>query len=118
VGRPADHPLPGLSAYPFSRPGISSYAWENDSILNIWNISSGTAIRIVKTFRDYHGGEFTAGTILHFDHRDYLPYHSGHTVFFKERFMYLCDLDDTSNRASAIRRIRPSSSRARVLLPT
>jgi hypothetical protein len=70
---------------------------ENGDTLNIWNLSPGIAIRIVKTVRDYHGGEFTAGTILHFDHRDYLPYHSGHTVFFRERIMYLCDLDATSN---------------------
>jgi hypothetical protein len=65
-------------------------------MLNIWNLTSGIAIRIVKTFRDCAGDEFTEGTILHFERRDYLPYHSGHTVFFKEATMTLCDLDLTS----------------------
>ena len=64
--------------------------------MNIWNLKQGTAIRILKNFRDCAGDEFTAGTILHFEHRDYLPYHSGHTVVFKEATMTLCDLDRTS----------------------
>jgi hypothetical protein len=62
----------------------------------MWNLTPGTAIRIAKTFKDYHGHEFTAGTVLHFKERNYLPYHSGHTVYFNEATMYLCDLDETA----------------------
>lgn len=65
-------------------------------MLNIWNLAPGAAIRIVKTFRDCTGTEFVEGTTLHYTHRNYLPYHSGHTVFFQEATMYLCDNDDTS----------------------
>ena len=54
--------------------------------LNIWNLKPGTAVRV-----------FAEGTVLHFEKRDYLPYHSGHTVYFREATIYLCDLDDTSN---------------------
>ena len=64
-------------------------------MVNVWNLTPGAAIRIVKTFRDCNGAEFAEGTILHFTRRDYLPYHSGHTVYFQEMTMYLCDDDDT-----------------------
>jgi hypothetical protein len=64
-------------------------------ILTIWNLTPGTAIRIVKSFRDDGGSEFREGTVLHFQKRDYLPYHSGHTVYFEEATMYLCDDDET-----------------------
>ena len=65
-------------------------------MVTIWRLAPGAAIRIVKTFRDCYGAEFAEGTILHFTHRDYLPYHNGHTVYFQEATMYLCDNDDTS----------------------
>jgi len=64
--------------------------------LNIWSLKPGIAVRLVKSFRDYYGAEFTEGTVLHYEKRDYLPYHNGHTVYFREATMYLCDLDDTS----------------------
>jgi len=65
-------------------------------MVNIWDLQRGAAIRVVKKFRDCRGMEFAEGTILHFKSRDYLPYHGGHTVYFQEETMYLCDLDDTS----------------------
>jgi len=64
-------------------------------ILRIWDLSPGIAIRIVKTFRDHGGNEFTKGTVLHFKDRNYLPYHSGHTVYFEEATMSLWDEDAT-----------------------
>jgi Domain of unknown function (DUF3601) len=64
-------------------------------MINVWNLKRGDAIRLVKSFHDCHGQEFTEGTVLHFEKRDYLPYHSGHTVDFREGPMYLCDLDRT-----------------------
>jgi hypothetical protein len=63
--------------------------------LNIWNLKAGTALRVMKSFRDGGNTEFTEGTVLHYEKRDYLPYHSGHTVYFREATMYLCDLDET-----------------------
>ena len=68
---------------------------ENDRVLRIWDLSPGIAIRIVRTFRDRAGNEFTKGSILHFIRRNYLPYHSGHTVYFQEGTMTLCDDDNT-----------------------
>jgi hypothetical protein len=55
----------------------------------------GLAVRVVKTFTA-SGAEFKEGTILHFKSRNFLPYHAGHTVYFEETTMWLCDLDETS----------------------
>ncbi|HEX3879221.1 MAG TPA: hypothetical protein VHW24_19690 [Bryobacteraceae bacterium] len=65
--------------------------------MNLWNLKPGAAIRIVQTFRDRAGKEFAAGTILHFTHRDYVPYESQHTVCFEETTMYLCDTDASAD---------------------
>src|SRR5262249_24156978 len=65
-------------------------------MVNVWNLEPGAAIRIVKTLRDCRGNEFAEGRILHFTGRNYVPYHSGHTVYFQEATMYLCDDDETS----------------------
>ena len=64
-------------------------------MVNVWNLQAGSAIRIVKTFQDCCSHEFEQGKILHFIRRDYLPYHAGHTIFFQEATMYLCDNDET-----------------------
>ena len=64
-------------------------------ILTILNLKQGNAIRIVKTFRDDDGREFAEGTLLHFKKRDFPPYHGGHTVYFEEATMYLCDNNET-----------------------
>ena len=64
--------------------------------MNVYSLTPGVAIRIVKTFRDYQNQEFAAGTILHFTKRNFLPYHGGHTVYFQEATMYLCDLNETA----------------------
>jgi hypothetical protein len=65
-------------------------------MVNIWNLAPGAVIRIARTFRDCRGNEFVEGRILNFTHREYLPYHSGHTVHFREATMYLCDDDETA----------------------
>lgn len=64
-------------------------------MVNIRSLVPGAAICIVKKFRDCTGNEFEEGMLLHFTHRHYLPYHSGHTVYFREATMYLCDDDET-----------------------
>ena len=67
----------------------------NKSVATIWSLAPGATIRVAKAFRDCGGTEFAAGTVLHFTHRDYLPYHAGHTVYFQEATMYLCDNDES-----------------------
>src|SRR5215469_8825466 len=69
--------------------------WRGIVMADIWNLQPGATIRIVKTFQDCYRNEFAEGRILHFTHRNYLPYHSGHTVYFREATMYLCDNDET-----------------------
>jgi len=66
-----------------------------EASIDVWNLQSGSAIRIVKAFQDCYRNEFKEGTTLHFLRREYLPYHSGHTVYFQEATMYLCDDDET-----------------------
>ena len=86
-------PCPGANVA--RNPFVFSIWNGKREIVRIWDLSPGIAIRIVKTFRDHRGNEFTKGTVLHFKHRNYLPYHSGHTVYFEEATMSLCDDDDT-----------------------
>ena len=68
---------------------------ENNGMARIWDLEPGAVICIVRTFTDCARNEFAEGSILHFTERNYLPYHSGHTVYFQEATMYLCDDDDT-----------------------
>ena len=65
-------------------------------MVNVRNLQPGSAVRIVKTFQDCCSTKFEKGRILHFIRREYLPYHNGHTVYFHEATMYLCDNDETS----------------------
>jgi len=50
---------------------------------------------VVRDFTDHYGTNFAAGTRLTFVQRNYLPYHGGHTLQFREAAVYLQDDDDT-----------------------
>ncbi len=55
----------------------------------IYGLQPGTAYRVMQTFSDFYGGEFTRDERLHFKQRHFLPYHGGHTIEFAERTLYL-----------------------------
>ena len=60
--------------------------------LTPWDMFPGLAVRIGKTFTA-RGDTFSEGEILHFRNLDFLPYHDGYTLNFRERSIYLCGLD-------------------------
>ena len=55
------------------------------------DLRAGRRYVVVQSFTDYHGDRFEAGERLTFRKCDYLPYHSGHTLEFEERTVYLQD---------------------------
>ena len=68
---------------------------KRNELLNVWSFEPEQVLRVVETFKDGGGNTVENGTILHFEKRDFLPYHDGHTVYFEEVTLYLCGLDDT-----------------------
>jgi hypothetical protein len=57
----------------------------------VYGLVPGTAYRVIRLIKDCHGSDFAVGEELTFAHRDYLPYHGGHTIVFRQRAMYLQD---------------------------
>jgi hypothetical protein len=57
----------------------------------VYDLLPGCHYRVRKSFADYYGGAFTQGSLLTFRQREYLPYHSGHTIIFAEQTLYLQD---------------------------
>ncbi|HLK61780.1 MAG TPA: hypothetical protein VKU00_34860 [Chthonomonadaceae bacterium] len=57
----------------------------------IYELKPGCRYRVRKDFTDFYKGHFAAGTILTFQHRNYLPYHGGNTIQFAEKTLSLQD---------------------------
>ena len=57
----------------------------------VYGLVQGAKYEVVQTFTDYYRNQFQRGEVLHFKERHYLPYHSGHTIIFEERPLYLQD---------------------------
>lgn len=55
----------------------------------VYDLIPGRRYRVLRDFLDYYQGAFTAGQILTFRHRNFLPYHGGHTIEFEEQNIYL-----------------------------
>lgn len=55
----------------------------------VYGLQPGAAYRVMQSFSDFYGGEFTRDELLHFKRRNFLPYHGGHTIEFDERTLYL-----------------------------
>ena len=55
------------------------------------DLRQGRRYIVIKNFVDHHGGRFEVGEGFTFLRKDYLPYHSGHAIFFEERTLYLQD---------------------------
>lgn len=60
-----------------------------DQIGTIYGLMPGVEYRVVQSFTDFYGNSFEQNEILRFKSRNFLPYDSGHTIFFEGRTMYL-----------------------------
>lgn len=56
-----------------------------------WDLFPGLTVRIARTFKDCFGEESHEGDILHFLKRDFLPYHGGITLTFREKEIRLAE---------------------------
>ena len=65
-------------------------------MLTIHTLEEGVVYVVTKPFTDYHQGGFTPGAKLTYVGRHYLPYHGGHTLFFKERNIYFQEDEDAA----------------------
>lgn len=69
---------------------------------SIYELKKGRRYVIKRSFVDYHQQRFEVGEQLTFLSYDYLPYHSGHTLTFAERKLYLQE----EEQAEIVRSIR------------
>ena len=60
-------------------------------MLSVFNLEPGVVYEVVKPFADYYRNQFSVGEKLTYVERNYVPYHGGHTVVFRERKLYLQD---------------------------
>ncbi|MCA1633008.1 MAG: DUF3601 domain-containing protein [Acidobacteria bacterium] len=65
-------------------------------MLSIHTLEEGVIYMVTRPFTDYHQNNFTPGAKLTYAGRAFLPYHGGHTLFFKERNIYLQEDDDAT----------------------
>jgi hypothetical protein len=65
-------------------------------MLTIYTLEEGVVYTVTKPFTDYHQNKFAPGDKLTYAGRAFLPYHGGHTLFFKERCIYLQENDDVA----------------------
>lgn len=63
-------------------------------MLDIYSLEEGVVYVVTKPFTDYHQNHFPLDTKLTYVGRAFLPYHGGHTIFFKEQNIYLQEDDD------------------------
>lgn len=58
-------------------------------MLTIYTLEEGVTYTVTKPFTDYYQSHFALDTKLTYVGRAFLPYHGGHTLFFKEQNIYL-----------------------------
>ncbi len=72
-------------------PGMDAETIRLGVKAGVYGLYPGKSYRVIREIKDYYGTIFPVGMDLIFVRRDYLPYHGGHTVFFRPRPMYLQD---------------------------
>lgn len=88
-----------------------------DNPTSVYGLEPGVVYIVTKPIVDYHNGKFEIGDLLTFQGHSFLPYHGGHTVFFREKNMYLQE-DDQSEILAGLGEylaVHDASGRKRVL---
>lgn len=65
-------------------------------MLTIYTLEEGVVYTVTRPFTDYYQNNFAPDTRLTYVGRAFLPYHGGHTLFFKEQNIYLQEDDDAA----------------------
>jgi hypothetical protein len=76
------------------KPGKPGLTLPKDEALTIYTLEEGTVYIVTQPFKDHYGNEFSAGDKLTFVGRNFIPYHGGHTITFKEKTLYLQEEDN------------------------
>jgi len=71
------------------KPGKPGLTIPKDEALTLYTLEEGVVYEVLQSFKDYYGNEFSAGDKLTFTGRNFVPYHGGHTITFKEKTLYL-----------------------------
>ena len=61
----------------------------SDSSIDIHHLERAARYKVRRDFTDYYQNQFREGEILTFVELNFLPYHGGYTVVFRERKLYL-----------------------------
>jgi hypothetical protein len=57
--------------------------------LTIYTLEEGVVYVVTKPFQDFYNNSFITGEKLTYASRNFSPYQGGHTIFFKEKPLYL-----------------------------
>jgi hypothetical protein len=57
--------------------------------LDIYHLEQDRKYVVRQTFQDFYHGQFHKGEVLTFVEFNFLPYHGGYTVIFREKKLYL-----------------------------
>ena len=60
-----------------------------DTPLDIHHLKAAGRYRVCRTFVDFYNNPFLEGEVLTFVAYQFLPYHGGYTVVFREKTLYL-----------------------------
>jgi hypothetical protein len=58
-------------------------------MIDLYTLEKGVTYVVNHMFTDFYGNVFSPGEMLTYVERQFLPYHGGHTIVFKERNIYL-----------------------------
>ncbi len=85
--------------------------------LSIYTLEEGVVYVVAKSFRDHYNNYFSAGEKLTYMSRNFSPYHDGHTIFFKERQLYLQEETNQEIIEAFGDYLKPFDESARILKP-
>ena len=63
-------------------------------MVDIYTLEKGGTYVVNRAFTDFYGSVFSPGEMLTYVERHFLPYHGGHTIVFKERNIYLLEVEN------------------------
>jgi hypothetical protein len=64
---------------------------KEEVMVDIYTLEKDAPYIVNRGFTDFYGNVFAPGEILTYVERNFVPYHGGHTIVFRERNLYLQD---------------------------
>jgi len=81
-------------------------------LLDIYHLEKDRQYKVRKAFKDFYNGQFNEGEVLTFVEFNFLPYHGGYTVIFKEKKLYLQEEENSNILDSLGEYLMPSETQA------